>query len=196
MRHESFTQLLNAARRIHDETGVLRDFCPFADDLVEQLVSPFHIPAADLFVGDEIVAAASNPLAQAFRAGAPYATWRETYKGTAIGDDFLNRFGCYCLIGPGGGWRSEHMAAFMVYMPPGLWYPYHHHPAEELYYVLAGEAEFLRDGEDPETLRAGEAVFHAANQPHATRTHDQPLLAYVLWRSELGTPPVLTEGRA
>lgn len=196
MRHESFTHLLNTARVAHQEIPLLRDFCPFADDLDEQMVTPFHIPAADLFVADEAVAASPNPLAQAFRTGAPHATWRETYKGTDIGDDFMDRFGCYCLIGPGGGWRSANMAAFMVYMPPNLWYPHHHHPAEELYYILAGEAEFLRDGEDTEILRAGEAVFHASNQPHAAQTHDRPLLAYVLWRSELGTPPVLTEGRS
>lgn len=33
--------------------------------------------------------------------------WCEIYKGIDIGDDFMNCFGCYCLIGEGGVFYSD-----------------------------------------------------------------------------------------
>ena len=36
------------------------------------------------------------------------------------------------------------MNAWMVYMPAGLYYPLHQHPAEEMYLCLAGEAVFKK----------------------------------------------------
>lgn len=194
MTHPAFIRLLNAARAAHATQPQLAGFCAFPDDLAPAPVAPFHIAAADLMAQDRTLAA-SHPLAAAFRAAGPQAQWRETYKGTDIGQDFMDRFACYCLIGAGGPWASRQMAAFMVYMPPGLYYPWHHHPAEELYYVLAGEAEFYRDGAAPETLRAGQTSFHAGDQPHAMQTHNHSIMAYVIWRGHLDTPPVLTRRR-
>lgn len=134
----------------------------------------------------------ADPLVRAVLQASDEAFWRLTYAGTHIGQDFLDRFGCFCLIGSGGGWISAQISAYFVYMPPGLYYPWHHHPAEEIYHVLAGEAEFFRDGEAAEVLRAGDSSLHASNQPHATQTHDRGFMAYVVWRNNLTTPPVLT----
>ncbi|MDJ0628181.1 MAG: dimethylsulfonioproprionate lyase family protein [Rhodobacter sp.] len=181
--------LLEATRSAHAAHPRLGAFTRFAPDLSETHVEPHRIPAASLFEADDTL---TSSLAQAFRAASPLARWRETYKHTAIGDDFLNRFGCYCLIGKGGAFQSAEMSAYMVYMPPDLWYPWHHHPGEEIYCVLDGEAEFLRDGHASETLGPGGTSQHCSNQPHATRTRDHSVLALVLWRSHLTIPPVLT----
>ena len=81
------------------------------------------------------------------------------------------------------------MRSFVVYAPTGLYYPWHHHPAEELYLVLAGEAEFSIHGQTPKTLRPGDTTYHASMKPHAMTTHDHPVMAYVLWRSNLMDPP-------
>ena len=186
-----WTTLLDEARTAHAIHPALRDFCPFPDDLTRQEVTPHHINAARLMEAEK--GFTPDALGRAFIAASPQAHWRETYKGTDIGQDFLDRFGCYCLIGTGGAYRSDQMAAYVVYMPPGLHYPWHHHPAEELYFVLAGEARFMRGGEPNEVLRAGDSSFHASNQPHGMETGDHPVLAYVLWRNGFATPPVLTE---
>ena len=74
----------------------------------------------------------------------------------------------------------------------GLFYPWHHHPAEELYVIIAGEAVFEAAGRPPRRLGPGYTAFHASNQPHAMTTEDKPVLAYVLWRGDLKTPPILT----
>ncbi len=84
------------------------------------------------------------------------------------------------------------MGAWVVYMPARLWYSWHHHPGEEMYLILAGQAEFLRKGHAPETLCEGDTVQHESNQPHAAETHDSPLMAYVVWRNGFRTKPVLT----
>ncbi len=186
----SFETILADLRAAHLATPALRTFCPFPTDLIETSMMPYHIGAADLMASDSALNAAS-PLARAIIAAGPDAHWRETYKGTDIGGDFLSRFGCYAIIGPNAPWTSETFAAFMVYMPAGLWYPYHQHPAEELYYILAGSAEFLAAGKAPQIAKAGDGVFHATSQPHATRTLEEPLLALVLWRNHFGTRPVL-----
>jgi quercetin dioxygenase-like cupin family protein len=133
-----------------------------------------------------------TPIRRAFLDAAHLAKWRETYKDTDIGDDFMNRFGCYCLIGEGGAFQSQTMAACGVYMPPHLHYPWHHHPAEEMYRVIGGAGRFLRKDMPDEWLTAGDACEHLSNQPHALDTEDSPIMAYVVWRNGFETPPVLT----
>jgi len=190
----AFTHLLNEARRAHQTHPDLAGFVGFPDDLAEQPMTPFSIPAADLLARETgLFGTGQAAFRDAFTAAGPDALWRETYKDTDIGPDFMDRFGCYCLIGPGAPWTSARMAGFVVYMPAGLHYPWHHHPAEEMYLVLAGEALFLREGARPETLCAGDTSFHAANQPHAMQTGAHPVMAYVTWRNHLEVPPVLTE---
>ena len=121
--------LLEQARAAHQASAALTNFCPFPDDVTAQPVSPYHIPAADLMTADHpLPSSGLSALRDAFVAAGSSAHWRETYKGTDIGQDFLDRFACYSLIGPGAPWTSSSMYAFVVYMPPGLWYPWHQHP--------------------------------------------------------------------
>ncbi len=188
-----FDTLLAEARIAHEGHSALSAFCPFPNDISAQDVDPFHIPSSDL-LQSETGLFCDNYLAlrDAFIDAAPHAHWRETYKGTDIGDDFLARFGCYCLIGDGGPFKSDLFRAWLVYMPANLHYTWHHHPGEEMYLTLAGEAEFFREGAPAETLREGQTSYHASNQPHAMTTRDHPVMAYVVWRNGFETPPVLT----
>jgi mannose-6-phosphate isomerase-like protein (cupin superfamily) len=188
-----FDRLLAEARAAHAAYPALAGFARFPDDLRPQKVIPHHIRPSALMQADTgLFTSRLAPLRDALIAAAPHAQWRETYKHTDIGQDFLDRFGCYCLIGKGGAFDSRKMWSYVVYMPAGLHYRWHHHPAEELYMVIAGEAEFLREGEAPEFLREGGTSFHASNQPHAMQTHDHPVMALVLWRGGFETAPVLT----
>jgi quercetin dioxygenase-like cupin family protein len=194
MNHPSFHELLEQARDAHQEFASLSGFCAFPDDIREVAVERRYLPCAEFMDNDATLRASEiHPFARAFLDASPHAHWRDTYAGTDIGQDFMDRFGCYCLIGPAGAYSSDQLLGFVVYMPPNLWYPWHQHPAEELYTVLAGEAEFLREGAKVETLGVGESAFHASNQPHAMETKDQSVLAYVTWRNHFETKPILTE---
>lgn len=186
--------LIEEARRMHLAHEKLTAFCPFPDDLQQQDVAVHRIGAADLLEADGgLFASGSTGLRDAFAAASPFAKWRETYKHTDIGDDFLNRFGCYCLIGAGGAFHSAQMWAYVVYMPAGLHYPWHHHPGEEAYVVLGGEAEFFRHGDAPKVLTEGGISVHGPNQPHAMTTGEHPVMAYVVWRNGFDVGPQLTE---
>ena len=189
-----FVAFLEEAYKTHARVSALSDFCTFADDLTASAFEPRMIPSCDLLLQDGgMVGAGVEPLARQAVAVARDAFWRQTYEDTTISQDFMERFGCYCVIGPDAPWTSETFAAYVVYMPAGLDYPWHEHPAEEMYFILAGSAEFQREGVAPEILRAGDSVFHASGQPHRTRTLDQGMLAWVMWRNHLSVPPVWTE---
>jgi mannose-6-phosphate isomerase-like protein (cupin superfamily) len=122
------------------------------------------------------------------------AHWRETYRDTNIGEDFLTRFGCYELAGWEGHFTCQPMRSFLVYSEAGLYYPWHHHPSEEMYVIVAGSALFEAKGREPRVLGPGDAAFHASNQPHAMTTSDKPVLAYVVWRGpDMNIAPVLTD---
>ncbi|WP_306116415.1 MULTISPECIES: dimethylsulfonioproprionate lyase family protein [unclassified Roseovarius] len=186
-------RLLAEARRVHDANAALHAFCPFPNDITPQPLSPHHVPAADLFTRE--TGLAGSPLAgfhDALLAATPAAHWRETYKDTNIGQDFMDRFGCYCLIGDQGPFHSDHMRAWMVYMPPHLHYTWHHHLAEEAYLVIAGSARFFRHRSPEVTLSAGDTLQHQSNEPHAMETGDSPVLCYVIWRNGFDLIPVLS----
>ncbi len=183
----------------HDQLKALQDFCPFPAILTPQKIAPYHIPAADLMMADTGLFSDRFPgFRDALINAGPIAQWRETYKGARISQDFLDKFACYEILGVDAPFGTTEMRSFVVYQPPGLHYPWHHHPAEELYVVIAGEAEFSIEGEDSRTLRAGETAYHRSDVPHALTAHAHPVMAYVLWRGDLQTKPVLTypEGNA
>ena len=121
-------------------------------------------------------------LHEAVRGIADYADWRQTYTEEKVGADFLNRYGYFELVGPGGHFHSDTVRAYIAYWGDGLYYPWHLHEAEELYCIIAGHALFEAEGLPPQVLGPGDIRVHASNQPHAMTTTDSPVLALVLWR--------------
>lgn len=189
-----WNNLLDELRNAHDMSRDLQEFCAFPTDVKPQSVQKRHFPCADRMAdGCGFGKGPYQPLRDAFQKAGPLAYWRETYRHTNIGDNFMDRFGCYSLIGEGGAFTSAQMWAYVVYMPAGLWYPWHHHPGEEMYLVLGGQAEFLRENEEKLVLGEGEAVQHHSNQPHAMETKEHDVMALVLWRNGFETPPVLSK---
>lgn len=119
---------------------------------------------------------------QAVRALADVVDWQQTYSEAEVGRDFLNRYGWFELIGPSGHFHSDQIRAYVAYWGEKLFYPWHLHEAEELYFILAGHALFEAEGLPPQALGPGDIRIHGSNQPHAMTTTDSPVLALVLWR--------------
>lgn len=187
-----FQRALDAARAVHLSHPDVADFAIFPDDATWRDLPANPIAAARYMAADDGIA--SDPLGDALIALGSVVNWRETWRDSRIGQEFLERFGCFELVGHGGHFHATTMRGFLVYAPAGLHYPWHHHPSEEMYVVLAGEAVFEVEGEAPRRLRPGGAVAHAANQPHAFTTDDKPLLAWVIWRGpDFDTGPVWTD---
>jgi quercetin dioxygenase-like cupin family protein len=56
-----------------------------------------------------------------------------------------------------------------VDLDPGVSFPAHSHPGEEIAYVLEGVWEYEIEGKAPVTLKAGEALFIPAGAVHSAK---------------------------
>ena len=188
-----YQTLLRTTQDAYADNAEMTGFTPFPDDIVRQAVTPFHSTCCDVFCEDKKLVSQKYPALQdAIRAASDAVHWRQTYKDTDIGDDFMDQFACYCIIGDNAPFMSATIRLFMVYMPPHFYYPWHNHPAEEMYLVVSGNGVFKRKGCPDERLAEGDTSFHQSNQPHAMETLDDPVLCLVAWRNDFETTPVLT----
>ena len=56
-----------------------------------------------------------------------------------------------------------------VELDPGVSFPKHWHPGEEIIYVLEGSLEYQVEGKPPVTLKAGDVLFIPAGTIHAAK---------------------------
>jgi len=56
-----------------------------------------------------------------------------------------------------------------VDLDPGVAFPRHRHPGEEIIYVLEGSLEYEVEGKPPVTLKAGDVLFIPAGTIHAAK---------------------------
>ena len=56
-----------------------------------------------------------------------------------------------------------------VDLAPGVAFPNHSHPGEEIIYVLDGSLEYEVEGKPPVTLKAGDVLFIPAGTVHAAK---------------------------
>jgi len=130
---------------------------------------------------------------RAVHAAAPHSEWRRSYSEAEVGADFLARYGWFELLGPEGHFHSDTHRAYVGIWGRDLYYPWHAHEAEEVYYCAAGSAIFEAEGAAPVTLTPGQTQTHSANQPHAMTTQDAPILTFVLWRGRgMSGKPAMT----
>jgi quercetin dioxygenase-like cupin family protein len=57
----------------------------------------------------------------------------------------------------------------LVEFAPGVAFPNHSHPGEELVNVTEGLLEYALEGREPVTLKAGDVLFIPAGVPHAVK---------------------------
>jgi quercetin dioxygenase-like cupin family protein len=57
----------------------------------------------------------------------------------------------------------------LVEFAPGVSFPRHAHPGEEIVYVTEGVLEYQLDGKPPVTLKAGEVLFIPDGRVHAVK---------------------------
>ena len=81
-----------------------------------------------------------------------------------------------------------------VDLAPGVAFPPHSHPGEEIIYVIEGLLEYQVEGKPPVTLKAGEVFFIPAATIHAAKNvgsgNAAELATYIV---EKGKPLVLIE---
>lgn len=173
---------------IEEERGLFLDLLRHVEAPVAP-AEPFARPACR-FLAPALAAAPRGAdwqarLAEASAATLPGLRWLNKYQPTSEHAALFDGFAFCDLIGPDGSQPSERVTLGFVLLGPGLTYPFHRHPARELYYALSGRAEWAVDGGPFRALPAGSFVLHREDQPHALRTGDEPLLAISAWRGAI-----------
>ena len=144
-----------------------------------------------------VAAAQAGPLrdvAAAIADAVPLCRWRQNpnYVSDPALHEFLARYGYAEFAGRDAFVESSGFLAGVMLLGPRAHYPSHHHPAEEVYHVLAGTAQWQR-GDEAWVLRPpGSVIHHRPHVPHATRTMDEPLLVLYCWSGAVGTAARLT----
>ena len=90
------------------------------------------------------------------------------------------------LVGPHGHIDAGDFRLGLYLQAPNAIYAAHAHRAEEFYMVLAGTADWLRDGKMCRDVPPGAIRHHPPDVSHATTTHAEPLLALWGWSGDIG----------
>jgi len=151
---------------------------------------PDSVPLDDAMA--RALAGPEAALAGALRPILPGVSWSQTYSPDQIGQDFVDRCGYFDVAGPGRAMiPSATVATGFMIMGPGLLYPEHFHPAEELYFVLAGAGTW-RYGDGPWRAHApGDLVFTPSRAVHAICSNAATLFLMYAWQGDLATSATL-----
>jgi len=123
-------------------------------------------------------------VADAFAVIAPALPWTRASNAEIAGSDFADNHANAIIVGPSGLEPRDDVRVGVSLMGPGLQYPDHHHPPEEIYLALSQGAWRQADGPWHEPGPGG-VVFNPPDVVHAMRSADDPLLAiWCLWPPE------------
>ena len=175
MKGNTLDDLLVRVGELVRVTPMLRDFAPWPNRPSWAELEPLAVPAISLI--EELAAKttrATSPIVASIKSMVREVCWQQTYTEAEVGADFLSRYGWFELVGPTGHYLSDSTRAFIAFWGADLHYPAHLHEAEELYYVLAGSAEFHSEGQPSAQLVPGGTRYHASEprprHGHAHRT--------------------------
>ena len=192
-----YQTLLSACYDLYETEAALRDFAPLPEACDPQQITPRQHPGCAHFLNsDSIAPARYEAFERAIREAAPALIWPHIYRPSADQPDdidfrFADRLATCEIIGYEAPFTSEEMHLYFVYLPPDTFYPWHKHPAEELYFVLSGGAIFQRENKPDQTLTSGDHIIHETQEAHAIHTTDKPLISLAVWRNHLGIMPDL-----
>jgi mannose-6-phosphate isomerase-like protein (cupin superfamily) len=76
------------------------------------------------------------------------------------------------------------MALYVNFLDMNSHYPWHNHEAEELYFIVSGEAKFEKGNDAPVILAPEDTCFHKSNQAHRITTTNKKILSFVIWKNK------------
>lgn len=90
------------------------------------------------------------------------------------------------LVGPTGMVLSNKIRVGLFFQNKEVDYPNHRHAAEELYLVLSGSAQWIKETEPHATTKAPmNFIHHKSWESHAMLTRSEPLLALWCWAGDI-----------
>ncbi|MDD5348973.1 MAG: dimethylsulfonioproprionate lyase family protein [Chthoniobacteraceae bacterium] len=127
--------------------------------------------------------AATADLLATIRPVASHLPWRYSYTKRKDAPGIGRNIAFAELVGPKAPFQSDRVCLGLTLIGPGTLYPAHAHPAVELYYVVAGMAEWTA-GENAQRPAPGAFVLHPSQVVHSMRTDAEPLLAVYSWSGD------------
>lgn len=126
-------------------------------------------------------------IAASFAVIAEAQAWQQNpnYVSEPPSATFLDNYGYVEFVGPGRAIQNSSVRVGLLLLGPGLLYPPHVHPAEEVYHVVSGLARWWQQGADWRHQPVGTAIHHLPNVPHSTACDEEPLLALYCWFGEI-----------
>lgn len=118
-------------------------------------------------------------LAESFAKLADQLPWYQRQEPALPGfmHDHANAF----IIGPKGLEERGNVTVGVSFLLPGIEYPHHSHPPQELY-VAMSDGDWCQNGDTWQASCLGGLVYNPANITHSMRSGRQPLLAiWCLW---------------
>lgn len=103
------------------------------------------------------------------------------YDEATVGRELLDNYAYACLSGPDCLQPCEAPLSGYILLGPNFEYPDHNHAPREVYLVLTPGAHWRLDSGDWFEVAPGDLIVHEPWQVHATRTGEQPFLAFVAW---------------
>ena len=91
------------------------------------------------------------------------------------------------LLGPQGIINSKFVRLGLYGILPNSEYGIRTHPAEELFIMIAGQAEWLRGAGKYELKKAGEYSYHPSGMRHATKTTHSAFMSVYIWSGDVST---------
>jgi hypothetical protein len=98
------------------------------------------------------------------------------------------------LLGSGGLVRSDVVRLGGYGMLPNSEYGIRTHPAEEVFVMLAGQADWKRGNADFTRSGVRGLSYHPSMMPHATRVGTQGFMSAYAWRGDLSTAQYVYQG--
>ena len=136
-----------------------------------------HLPVAIRNAGsgpDEI-----RSLAESFEKLADSLPWYQRQEPAL--PDFMHGHANAFIIGPQGLEERGGVTVGVSFLAPGVEYPNHNHPPQELYVVMS-EGDWRQNDDPWHAPGLGGLVYNPANITHSMRSSQQPLLAiWCLW---------------
>lgn len=114
-------------------------------------------------------------LSSAFQALEPCLPWMSEVGGSAS-DALREAYADAMIVGPGGLSESGALEIGVSVMAPGMTYPDHRHPPEELYIALS-DGEWRQNADPWVSPGIGGLIYNPPGITHAMRSGDQPFLA-------------------
>src|SRR5690625_150649 len=121
-------------------------------------------------------------ISDAFKRIAPELAWGRRKNSAEAGAAFHDGHANAIVIGPEGLEMRDDIWLGVSLIEPGIQYPMHRHPPEELYIVMS-DGEWYREGDGWFRPGPGGIVHKPGGHIHSMRAGDTPLLAFwLLWK--------------